>query len=138
MKVIGLNNREYNIHLPKYLKNQKKTNKSSLHLLARDLLKECFPAYTIYEEVTLPGSTNPKNKSVLYLDFFIANLKIGVEIHGRQHFEYVPYFHKNKMGFANHKYRDNLKSEWCEKNNIKLIVLKHDQIDLWRMQIECC
>jgi len=138
MKIVGLNNREYNINLNKYAKNHKKTNKSSFHLEARRLLKECFPSYFIYEEVSLPGSTNPKNKSVLYLDFFIPNLKIGVEIHGRQHFEYVPYFHKNKLGFANHKYRDNLKLEWCDRNQIKLIILRYDEIDLWRAQIECC
>lgn len=138
MKVIGLNDREYNLSLPKYLNNQERQNKSSLHLKARELLKSCFPAYTIYEEIKLPGSTNPKNKSVLYLDFFIPNLKLGIEIHGKQHFEYTPYFHKNKMGFFAHQKRDELKQQWCDKNTIKLIVLRYDEVDLWRMQIECC
>lgn len=138
MKITGLNNKEYNINLPQYLKNQKRTNKSTLHLETRNLLEECFSSYSIYEEVKLPGSTNPKNKSVLYLDFFIPNLKLAFEVHGKQHFEYIPYFHKSKLGFLQHKYRDELKQEWCYKNNIKLIVLKYNEIDLWRMQIECC
>jgi hypothetical protein len=138
MKVVGLNNKEYNLSLPKYLKNKEHQNKSSFHLKARNLLFECFPSYTIYEEIKLPGSTNPKNKSVLFLDFFIPSLKIGIEVHGRQHFEYIPYFHKNKLGFYNHLYRDNLKQEWCEKNEIKLIILKYNEVDLWRMQLECC
>lgn len=138
MKVVGLNDREYVLSLTKYLKNQERQNKSAPHLKARELLKTCFPGYTIYEEIKLPGSTNPKNKSVLYLDFFIPNLKLGIEIHGRQHFEYTPYFHKTKMGFLEHIKRDELKQQWCDKNSIKLIVLRYDEIDLWRMQIECC
>lgn len=138
MKVVGLNNREYNLNLSKHIKNKLQSNKSSLHLKARELLSECFHGYEIYEEVKLPGSTNPKNKSVLFLDFFIPSLKIGVEVHGRQHFEYTPYFHKDKLGFLNHLYRDGLKTEWCEKNEIKLIELKYDEIELWRIQIECC
>jgi hypothetical protein len=138
MKVVGLNNREYNIHLPKYTKNSEAKNKSSLHLYARSLLTECFSGYIIYEEVKLPGSTNPKNKSALFIDFFIPNLKIAFEIHGKQHFEFIPYFHKSKLGFLQHKYRDNLKEEWLSKNLIKLVVLRYDEKDLWRMQIECC
>ena len=138
MKVIGLNNKEYNLRLIDYTNNSNKTNKSTLHLKARDLLKECFGSYSIYEEVKLPGSTNPKNKSVLYLDFFIPNLMLGIEIHGKQHFEFTPYFHKNITGFIQHKRRDCLKQEWCDINNIKLLILRYDETDLWRMRVECC
>jgi len=138
MKVIGLNNKEYSISLDKYIKNKSNLKKSSLHLKARELLIDCYPSYSIYEEIKLPGSTNPKNKSALFLDFFIPAIKIGFEIHGKQHFEFTPYFHKDKLGFLNHKYRDNLKVEWCEKNDIKLVILKYNEVDLWRMQIECC
>ena len=138
MKVLGLNNKEYTLNLLKHKDNSERTNKSKIHILARTLLKNCYPAYTIYEEVKLPGSTNPKNKSVLFLDFLIPGLMIGVEVHGKQHFEYTPFYHKTKLGYYQHLYRDNLKIEWCEKNEIQLIHLKYNELDLWRMQIECC
>jgi hypothetical protein len=138
MKVIGLNDKEYTLNLLKHKDNSERTNKSKIHILARTLLKNCYPAYTIYEEVKLSGSTNPKNKSVLFLDFLIPNLMIGVEVHGKQHFEYTPFYHKTKLGYYQHLYRDNLKAEWCEKNGIQLIHLKYNEIDLWRMQIERC
>lgn len=136
MKVIGLNDKEYILNLAKHKNNSKKLNKSKLHILAREILRICYPSYIIYEEIKLPGSTNPKNKSVLYLDFFIPNLKIGIEVHGQQHFEFVPYYHKDMRGFLDSQKRDELKTNWCEKNNIKLIVLKYDEQHLWRKQIE--
>jgi hypothetical protein len=136
MKVIGLNEKEYVLNLLRHKENSKALNKSKLHLYARDVLKTCYPSYTIYEEVKLPGSTNPRNKSVLYLDFFIPNLMIGVEVHGEQHFQYVPYYHKNLRGFLDSQNRDELKAAWCEKNKIQLIILKHNEPHLWKKQIE--
>ena len=85
----------------------------------------------------MPGSVNPAKKSVLYLDFLIPNVKIGVEVHGRQHYEYIPFFHKSKAGFLQAQSRDRTKAEWCEKTQIELIVLKYsDTEDKWREQIE--
>ena len=98
MKVVGLNGREYNLDLKKYIKNDR-SKRSFYHLRAREMIKDIFSGYTILEEVKLPGSVNPAKKSVLYLDFFIPNLMIGIEVHGKQHYEYVPYFHKTKAKY---------------------------------------
>ena len=105
--------------------------------MARDLLHEMFSGYNIYEEVKLPGSTDPSKKSVLYLDFFIPNDKIGIEVHGEQHFKYTPFFHKSKIEFLYSKARDRAKGEWCEKNNITLVELRwDDSLEHWREKIE--
>ena len=104
MKVTGLNSREYTLDLKRYTKQRE--NCSFYHKIARVLLKEMFRGYNIYEEVKLPGSVKPAKKSVLYLDFFIPNAIMAVEVHGEQHFKYVPYFHKSKAGFAQAKKRD--------------------------------
>ena len=48
-------------------------------------------------------------------------MRLGVEYHGKQHYEYVPYFHKNKEAFYNQKYRDELKKRMCKDNGIILI-----------------
>ena len=138
MKVLGLNGREYNINLNKYIvKNNDKTVKSKYHITARELLSKMFKGYTVLEEVKLPGSRCPSKKSTLFLDFFIPNLSLGIEVHGQQHYEFVQFFHKTKAGFLTSLKRDFIKEDWCRLNGIELIVLKYsDSIEDWRKQID--
>lgn len=131
MKVLGLNNREYNINLSNYSKTT--ARKSSHHLKARELLTSMFKGYNIYEEVKLPGTVDPAKKSALFIDFLIPNARLGIEVHGKQHFEFIPYFHKTKAGFLQSKARDLRKEEWCELNEIQLIVFRFDEtVEQWR------
>ena len=138
MKVTGLNGRGYNLDLKKYIiKKDDKTKKSRYHMVARDLLHEMFSGYSILEEVKLPGSRCPSKKSVLFLDFFIPNLSLGIEVHGQQHYEFCKFFHKTKAGFLTCLKRDSVKGDWCNLNKIDLIVLKYsDSIEDWRNQID--
>jgi len=138
MKVLGLNGREYNLNLTKYIvKKDDTTVKSSYHIMARDLLTEMFKGYTILEEVKLPGSRCPSKKSALFLDFLIPNLSLGIEVHGRQHYEFVPFFHKTKAGYLTSVKRDFIKEDWCKLNNINLIVLNYaESLEDWRNQID--
>ena len=136
MKVIGLNGREYNLDLKKYIDNDR-SKRSFYHLRAREIIKNIFRGYTILEEVKLPGTVKPAKKSVLYLDFLIPNVRIGVEVQGQQHFKYTPFFHKSKAGFLRAKARDKAKAEWCEINDIELIALRYDSSEeYWREQLE--
>lgn len=136
MKVIGLNDKEYNLNLANY--SIKREQCSYYHKLARELLQDMFKGYNIYEEIKLPGTVNPAKKSALHLDFFIPNAKLGIEVHGEQHFKYIPYFHKTKEGFLRSKARDRAKAEWCVINNINLIELRWDEsLEYWRNKIEC-
>jgi hypothetical protein len=139
MKVLGLNGREYNLDLKKYIvKNDSKTIKSKYHISTRKLLHEMFSGYTILEEMKLPGSRDPAKRSTLFLDFFIPNLQLGVEVHGQQHYEFCKFFHKTKAGFLTSVKRDLIKEDWCSLNSIDLIVLKYsDKIEDWRNQIDC-
>jgi len=138
MKVVGLNGREYNINLKKYIvKRNDKTVKSKYHIAARELLADMFSGYTVLEEVKLPGSRCPSKKSALFLDFFIPTLMLGIEVHGRQHYEFCKFFHKTMAGFLQSNKRDFIKEDWCELNDIELIVLKYsDSIEDWRNQID--
>jgi len=138
MKVVGLNGREYNINLKKYIvKKNDKTVKSKYHILARELLTDMFRGYTVLEEVKLPGSRCPSKKSALFLDFFIPSLMLGIEVHGRQHYEFCKFFHKTMAGFLQSNKRDFIKEDWCELNGIELIVLKYsDSTEDWRNQID--
>lgn len=136
MEVIGLNGRTY-----KWTYSDKNRNKrescSKYHKLCREIIKEVYGSYPVLEEVKLPGSS--KNKSCLFLDFYIPSLKIAIEVHGEQHYNYVPFFHKTYAQFLYSQKRDNDKAEWCEKNGITLISLKYsDTEDEWREQLIKC
>ena len=138
MKVLGLNNREYHLDLKKYIvRADNEQKKSRFHLLARNLIRETFNAYTILEEVKLPGSRDPSKKATLFLDFFIPGIMMGVEVHGQQHYKFSRFFHKTKAGYYHSLKRDEIKADWCKLNGINLIILKYsDSIETWRNQIE--
>lgn len=130
MKVVGLNGREYNLNLAKYgVRKNDARKRSKPHIRARRLISETYNNYRVLEEVKLPGSTSAHKKSVLYLDFFIPNIRVAFEVHGRQHYEYVQFFHKTKAGFILANARDEDKIEWCELNDIELIILKYSGTD---------
>lgn len=57
----------------------------------------------------------------LELDCYNPELKLAVEYNGIQHYNFVPFFHKNKEAFLNQKYRDELKRRMCRDKNIVLL-----------------
>ncbi len=131
MHITGLDGKEYNWNLSLYTNNQR-ANASAGHNKARLLLIDLFPFDPILEELTLPG-TSPK----LFADFFIAAQMLMVEVQGRQHYEYVPFFHKTIHNFYKSVRRDQMKLDWCIKNDIILIDLNDkESIDEWREQIK--
>jgi hypothetical protein len=132
MKVQGLDGRQHSWSLTGYRVNANSTRpRSTYHLAARSLLTEMFPVIPILEEVWLPGSGN------LRLDFYLPQKKMAVEVHGEQHYgEAVHYFHRGKGGFNVAMHNDGKKREWCELNDIRLVVLKYsDGEDEWKRQI---
>lgn len=138
MKVFGINGKEYVWNLSNYdVKNDNTRKRSQYHIRARLLLKDIYNSYRILEEVKLPGSTAKHKKGVLYLDFYIPQIKKAFEVHGQQHYEYSPFFHKTRADFLLAKAKDEDKIEWCELNDIDLVVLKYSDTDEeWRKQIE--
>lgn len=68
-----------------------------------------------------PDFLKNANGHNLELDIYNDELKLAVEYNGRQHYEFVPYFHRTRDSFNNQKQRDFIKRLLCEKNNINLI-----------------
>ena len=59
-----------------------------------------------------------------------------VEVHGRQHYEFVDFYHKTVCGFYKSKARDRDKIRWCELNDINIVILKYTgSDDEWTQQI---
>lgn len=138
MKVIGINGKEYIWNLTGYnIFNNDTRKRSKYHIRARNLLKEIYNSYRILEEVKLPGSTELYRKSVLYLDFYIPSIKLAIEVHGQQHYEYSPFFHKSQADFLKSKARDEDKIRWCEINDIRIVTLKYSESENeWRQRIK--
>ena len=61
----------------------------------------------------------------LEIDCYNEELKLGCEYHGKQHYEFVPFMHKNKDAFRNQQYRDQMKIQICHKLGIKLIIVPY-------------
>jgi hypothetical protein len=87
-----------------------------------DLLKEIFPHNIILKEyyVKYKGTR-------LFFDFFVKDMLIFVEVQGRQHDEFIKHFHEDRAGFLEHKRRDNLKKEYCEKRESVLLEIRSEE-----------
>ena len=75
-----------------------------------------------------------KNKGhLLRYDFAILNkynkVLCLIEVHGKQHMEYTPYFHKSKSEFRASQERDRKKAKYALLNNIPLLVIPYYEID---------
>jgi hypothetical protein len=103
--------------------------RSAGHLKCRQLLRNMFPTLTIQEEVPI----NIRQGLTLYLDFYIPQKHLAIEVNGGQHDEYTPFFHKSKADFTKSRGNDRLKAEWCQLNNISLVVLSDG--DDWNERI---
>lgn len=61
----------------------------------------------------------------LEIDCCNTDMKLGVEYNGKQHYTYVPGFHKNHDAFRNQQYRDEMKQRLCEENGYELIIVPY-------------
>ena len=65
----------------------------------------------------------------LKFDFYIPSLNTCIEYDGEQDDNYIEYFHKNKEGFNRQKIKDNIKSTYCQTNDIKLLRVNYMQTE---------
>lgn len=81
-----------------------------------ETIKKLFP-----HEVIIPEYYVNYKNTRLFFDFFMKNLGVLIECQGEQHYRFIKHFHGFAKNFYNQKNRDNLKIEWCEKNNLTLV-----------------
>lgn len=131
MKIKGLDGKTYSwTFYGQTVYAEDDRQRSSLHLRARMLLKELYPVDRVLEEVHLPGSGN------LYADFWLPLRKKIIEVHGEQHYKYIPFFHGNYLNFVNAKTNDKNKELWCSINEITLVELPFNESDeQWKSRI---
>ena len=120
MKFIALSGAE------KPLRNAKKYkirwNQNSRSLFQTDVklfLSRFWQSDDVYEEFPLVGS-------LLTYDIYNATKKIAVEVQGKQHTEFVKYFHGNRLKFLEQLKRDKMKEDYAEINGITLVTVFPD------------
>ncbi len=106
-------------------KISRKTNKkfSKLHQSALETLRIIYPAIRVCEEVPVkvrPGLT-------LYLDIYVPHLEMILEVHGKQHYEYIEHYHGQPHRFGRSQLNDDLKQEWCKINNFRYVELPYNE-----------
>jgi hypothetical protein len=90
----------------------------------RYILEKLFnkPFYKIRPDF-LKNDVTGKN---IEIDMYNPELKLCLEMNGRQHYEYVPYFHPNKEAFLNQRYRDEMKKTKCRENGLNIIEVPYN------------
>ena len=132
MLIKDLDGNTINWLLTGHIAKGKILNKSSFHLQARLLITQTYPTMQILEEVPI----QIRKGEILYLDFYVPLKKICIEVHGEQHYQFIPFYHSTILNFMRSQKRDREKKEWCENNNIEHIELPfNEKISEWKERI---
>jgi very-short-patch-repair endonuclease len=86
----------------------------------------------LYErEKSFKGCINPRTKASLRYDFFLPTYNLCIEFDGKQHFFPSKDFYgvKANQEFCKQIYRDGIKTEFCNSNNISLLRINYKQYD---------
>jgi len=99
-----------------------KWNKDSRSIFQTDVklfLCHYWKMDEVYEEFPLVGTK-------LSYDLYNDTQRIAVEVQGRQHTEFVKFFHGNRLKFLEQLKRDKMKEEFAAINDIKLVQIYPD------------
>ncbi len=103
---------------------------SKLQSKTKERLLVILNKYRVIENYRPNWLKNPVTGRNLEIDLYLPEVKIGIEVQGKQHFEYIPIFHQSEDGFAAQKQRDEIKKSLCSKHGVILFeVIEKDDID---------
>jgi hypothetical protein len=132
MLIKDLDGNSHNWLLTGNMAKGKIVNRSSYHLAARASIISIFPTLQVLEEVPIPL----RKSETLYLDFYLPLKKICFEVHGEQHYKFIPFYHTTVLNFLKAQKRDKEKQEWCALNSIQYIALSYNESEeVWREKI---
>lgn len=106
-------------------KKTKRSSDSRGEIECRRVLESLFKRPFKKERPSFLRNDALDNGMNLELDCYNRELKLAVEYNGRQHYQFIPFFHKNKDAFQNQKYRDFIKKQRCKEHNITLITVPY-------------
>jgi len=97
---------------------------SKLELASKYHLEQLFqrPFYKIRPDF-LKNEATGRN---LELDLYNHELRLAVEVQGKQHYEYTPRFHMDASQLEGQHHRDQLKKKRCQQFGIRLIEVPYN------------
>lgn len=103
-----------------------KCNKSHGETFIENYLIENNIKFIDQYSIDIDKSINKTGKASI--DFYLPDLNIAIEYNGKQHYEYIPYFHTGGIiDFKRQQKRDEYVRNYCKNNNIRLIEIKYDE-----------
>ena len=122
MEFLSLNNKKKRCKNPKnYLIDWNSKSRSKFQVEVKKFLQRYWESNIVFEEFPIVGTR-------LTLDFYNANKRIAIEVPGRQHTQYVEFFHQNRINFLHQLKRDQSKEKFCGLNNITLVTIYENDI----------
>ena len=103
-----------------YTHEQKGKRESHIRRILQNIFQKPFPS------VKPSWLVNDKTRRKLEIDCFNLELRIAVEVQGEQHYNYLPFLHKNYENFLKQQERDLLKSKIIEDRGIRLIQVPYN------------
>ena len=134
MKIRDLDGNSYTWKIAgNIVRSNEQRPRSKLHLKARQLLRDLYPALQIMEEVSFQLRRNQSG----FLDFYINTVKTVIEVHGSQHYKFNTLYHTSIHDFINQKKRDVALVDWCELNNLTYVELPfNESVEEWKLRIQ--
>lgn len=79
-----------------------------------------------FDKVRPEFLTNPVTGHALELDLYNEELRLAIEYNGSQHYHFNTMMHQNNRDrFHNQQYRDLIKKQLCDQNDIRLILVPY-------------
>lgn len=117
MQFLTLTNKRRNCKNAKnFLIKWKDPSRSKFQTNVKVFLQKYWSMDIVFEEFPIVGTR-------LTLDFYNANKKVAIEVQGRQHTQFIQFFHRDRLKYLSQLQRDRKKEKFCELNEIKLITI---------------
>jgi hypothetical protein len=99
-------------------------NKAKTQSLGEAYLSELIISGKIILEhqKTFPGC---KYKKLLRYDLFLPEYDLLIEFNGRQHYEFIPFFHKIEENFKLEKKRFKIKENFAQENDLAFVCISY-------------
>ena len=94
-----------------------------------DILRSLLPHCTITPQYRLVCPTQVRKSTRVYLDYYVPELKLGIEYHGYQHYEFPNHCHRTKAKFEAQQLRDQWVREYCVTNSIAYMEIPYWEED---------
>ena len=69
--------------------------------------------------------SSEETKGNLEIDIYNEKLKLCIEVNGKQHYEYIQFFHRTEENFIELQKRDKIKEQLIKKRKLKLIIVPY-------------